>query len=134
MLNIIFDGSIGIMMFLCFFSLSANMSANLYDQAKEIGIMRSIGMTRSRVRLLFFYEASVLVLAACMIGIFVGTVVGFTMVLQQALFLSTPNLFYFPWKQTFEILGLSFICTFLATFGPSSQLLSRSIADIFRVM
>ena len=121
-------------MFLCFFSLSANMSANLFDQAKEIGIMRSIGMKRSRIRLLFFYEATVLVLASCMIGIFVGTVVGFTMVLQQELFLDTTNQFFFPWKQTFEIFIFSVICTFLATFGPSSQLLSKSIADIFRVM
>ena len=134
MLNTIFDCSIAIMMFLCFFSLSANMSANLYDQAKEIGVLRSIGMERGRVRLLFFYEATVLVLASCLVGIFVGTVVGFTMVLQQGLFLSIPNLFFFPWKQTFEILGISIICTFLATFGPSSQLLSKSIADIFRIM
>ena len=134
MLNTIFDTTIGIMMFLCFFSLSANMSANLYDQAKEIGVMRSIGITRSRVRLLFFYEASVLVLASSIIGIFVGTIVGYTMVLQQGLFLAMETTFFFPWEQTIVILGFSIICTFLATFGPSSQLLAKSISEIFRIM
>ena len=96
-LDMIFEVTIAIMMFLCFFSLSANMSANLYDQAKEIGILRSIGMKKNRMRFLFFYEAAVLVVSACILGIFVGTVVGYTMVLQQNLFLDTTDLFFFPW-------------------------------------
>ena len=45
MLDIIFNGCIAVMMFLCFFSLSASMSANLYEQTKEIGVLRSIGLT-----------------------------------------------------------------------------------------
>jgi hypothetical protein len=42
-LSIIFGFVIPITMFLCFFSLSASMTANLYDQGKEIGILRAIG-------------------------------------------------------------------------------------------
>lgn len=75
--------TIAIMMFLSFFSLSASMSANLYDQAKEIGILRAMGITRIRITLLYFYEALVLVFAACLLGILIGTIVGYTMMLQM---------------------------------------------------
>ena len=81
-LNNIFAIAIGIMMFLCFFSLTASMSANLYDQSKEIGILRAMGMTKNRIRLLYFYEALILVFASCMLGVCVGVVMGFTMILQ----------------------------------------------------
>ena len=44
-MSMIFSAIIAITMFLCFFSLSASMSANLYEQAKEIGILRALGLT-----------------------------------------------------------------------------------------
>ena len=81
MLDVIFSVTIAIMMFLCFFSLTAAMTANIYDQSKEIGVLRSIGLTKNRIRLLFFYEAAILVFAACLMGVLVGTTVGYTMVL-----------------------------------------------------
>ena len=89
LLDIIFTVTIAIMMFLCFFSLTASMTANLYDQSKEIGVLRSIGLTKNRIRLLFFYEATILVFSACLLGVFVGTTVGYTMVLQENLFMQT---------------------------------------------
>jgi ABC-type lipoprotein release transport system permease subunit len=33
-----------IVMFLCFFSLSSSMSANILEQAAEIGILRAMGL------------------------------------------------------------------------------------------
>ena len=89
LLDLIFTVTIAIMMFLCFFSLTASMTANIYDQSKEIGVLRSIGLTKNRIRLLFFYEAAILVFSACLLGILVGTTVGYTMVLQENLFMQT---------------------------------------------
>ena len=79
--NYIFYLTIAIMMFLCFFSLTASMSANLYDNVKEIGVLRSMGVTKGRIRMLYFYEALILVNASCLLGIFIGTSVGYTMAL-----------------------------------------------------
>jgi ABC-type antimicrobial peptide transport system permease subunit len=78
-LNIAFNSIILVTMFLCFFALSANMSANLYEQTKEIGVLRSIGFTKCRIKMLYFYEAMVLVMASCVTGIMIGMVVGYTM-------------------------------------------------------
>ena len=80
-MNKVFNSIIIITMLLCFFALSANMSANLYEQTKEIGVLRSIGFSKWRIRFLYFYEAIVLVLSACIMGVVVGMTVGYTMVL-----------------------------------------------------
>ena len=77
----IFTVIIIITMFLCFFSLSSSMSANLYDQQKEIGIMRALGFTKSRIVMLFTYESFILVMASSLLGVFVGTITAFTMML-----------------------------------------------------
>ena len=84
-------------MFLCFFSLSASMSANLYEQKKEIGVLRAMGFTRYRINMLYFYEALVLVVTSCILGILIGTVVAYTMLLQFNLFLTQRAHVYWPW-------------------------------------
>ena len=81
LLDIIFEVIIGIMMFLCFFALQSAMTANIYNQTKEIAVMRSIGFTGYRISTLYFYEAMLLVFASSLLGICIGVAVGFTMVL-----------------------------------------------------
>ena len=61
-LDTIFNIIIIITMFLCLFSLVSSMSANLFDQTKEIGILRAMGFTKYRIKLLYFYEAFILVI------------------------------------------------------------------------
>lgn len=80
-LDTIFNVIIAITMFLCFFSLCSSMSANLMDQTKEIGILRAMGFTKTRMKVLYFYEAFILVIASCLLGVVIGVIVGFTMVL-----------------------------------------------------
>ena len=81
LLNMLFDGAIAIMMFLCLFSLSASMSANLYDQQTQIGILRSMGITSWQIKRLYFYEAYIVVIAASILGMLTGVVIAFTMIL-----------------------------------------------------
>jgi len=81
-LDIIFNIIISITIFLCFFSLCSSMSANLMDQTAEIGVLRAMGFTKLRIKMLYFYEAFILVMASCLLGVMIGTIVGFTMVLQ----------------------------------------------------
>lgn len=94
--------------------------------------MRAIGITKNRLRMLYFYEALVLVFASCILGVIIGMLVGYTMMLQQSLFLDMSLPFFFPTKQFVLIFGLSIICAFLSTVGASSALLRHEIADIFR--
>jgi ABC-type antimicrobial peptide transport system permease subunit len=131
-LDVIFNIIIAITMFLCFFSLCSSMSANLMDQTKEIGIMRAMGFTKSRIKILYFYEAFILVSSSCMLGVMIGVIVGFTMVLQQVVFTGIPLIFYFPWTQFIVIMIISMFCAAFSTWGPAGNLVKNDIATIFR--
>ena len=74
--------TIAIMMFLCFFSLVASMTANILDQTSEIGVMRSIGITTYEIKKIYFYEALILVLSSCFLGVFIGMAIGYSMIAQ----------------------------------------------------
>ena len=132
-INGVFYSIISITMFLCFFSLCASMSTNLYEQKKEVAILRSMGVTRIRIRLLYFYEALILVVSSCLLGVLIGVIVGFTMSLQQNLVMHMDLVFFFPWKEFLFIVGVSIICAFFSTWTPSSQLTNQPIAAIFRM-
>ena len=57
------------------------MSANLYSQTKEIGILRSIGLTNWQISRVYFYEAFIVVEAASMMGMITGSSIGMIMAL-----------------------------------------------------
>lgn len=133
-LDKVFYGLISVTMFLCFFSLCASMSANLYEQKKEVGVLRAIGYTKYRIRMLYFYESLVLVLSSCVLGVLIGTAVGYTMLLQFNLFLQVNVAPFFPWGQFLLVVVLSLFCAFFSTWGPATSLTNRSIAGIFRLV
>ena len=133
-LNKVFMGLISITMFLCFFSLCASMSANLYEQKKEVGILRAMGMTKYRIRILYFYESLVLILSSCVMGVLIGAIVGYTILLQFNLLLHNSAEPFFPWYQFLVVLILSPICSFFSTWVPARDLTNRSVAGIFRLV
>ena len=110
------------------------MSANLYRQSKEIAVLRAIGFTKMRIRMLYFYEALVLVLASSILGTAIGLAVGYTQMLQESLLLGKDLTLTFPWIQFLIIMGCSLMCAFFATFGPVSQLTAKQISQIFRLV
>lgn len=131
-LDFIFSAIIVITMLLCLFSLTSSMSANLMDQTKEIGILRAMGFTKRRIKLLYFYEAFILVIASSLLGVMIGCTVAFTMVLQQVVFTQIPLFFVFPWMQFAIIMAMAMVCAVISTWGPASNLVKHDIAYIFR--
>ena len=79
-----------------------------------------MGVKKIRITLMYFYEALVLVIAASLFGIWICSIVAYTMMLQMNLLMNLDSVFYFPWIQTIEIFGLSIICAFFSTFGPTT--------------
>jgi ABC-type antimicrobial peptide transport system permease subunit len=70
---------------LCFFSLSSNMSSNIFDQSREISIMLSLGFRKNMLIRLFIYEALVLVISSSLTGFGIGLFIGNLMMMQQAI-------------------------------------------------
>jgi ABC-type lipoprotein release transport system permease subunit len=81
----IFNVIVIISMALCFFSLSSSMSANIFDQSREISVMLSFGCTKNVLTRIFIYEALVLVIASSFGGFVIGIFIGNLITLQQAM-------------------------------------------------
>ncbi len=96
-------------------------------------MLRAIGFSKCRMRMLYFYEALVLVFSSCLLGVAIGMIVGYTMTLQQKLFLKTDLPFFFPTEQFLVIMMISVFCAFISTFGPANKLLQNQISGIFRM-
>jgi ABC-type antimicrobial peptide transport system permease subunit len=82
-------------MAVAFFSLISSMYANVREQTKEIGVLRAIGLTKPRLYRVYMYEAFTLVFSSSVMGMIIGSFVGYTMVIQQALFTQRPLEFHF---------------------------------------
>ena len=78
-LQIIFSVIVPITMFLCFFSLSSSMSANLFEQSKEVALLRAIGFIPSKIQRIYVYEAFLLVTSSSILGIMIGLFLGYIM-------------------------------------------------------
>lgn len=61
-----------------------------------------------------------LVFASCMLGIFIGVFIGYTMKLQQTILLEHNFKFVFPELQVGVIFLASVVCAFFSTWGPTT--------------
>ena len=130
LLDEIFNVIVLVSMCLCFFSLSSSMSANIYEQNREISVMRSFGCTKSFILKIYIYESLVLVISSSIAGFGIGVFIGNLMTLQQAMLQSSSYKLELPWGQLKVVIPISFICAFASTWGSAQSLLRRSIPEI----
>jgi ABC-type antimicrobial peptide transport system permease subunit len=120
-------------MVICFFALMSSMAANVHEQAKEIGILRAIGMKPFPLKRLYIEEAFTVVVSASLLGVVVGVGVAYTMSIQQSLFTQLPLPFLFPWQQLLVVVIVAVVGSFVSSYGPITQLLNLpSIPHILR--
>jgi ABC-type antimicrobial peptide transport system permease subunit len=62
------------------------MNANLYEQTKELSVLRAIGFKRVFIVKIYIYEAIVIVLSSSFLGVLIGIILGYTMALQKSMF------------------------------------------------
>jgi ABC-type antimicrobial peptide transport system permease subunit len=123
-----------IAMAISFFSLMSSMFTNVFEQTKEIGVLRAIGISKGWMYRIYIYEAFVLVLSSSLLGVLIGTVVAFTMTLQQSLFTQLPVPFDFPYTILLVVFGCSILFSVLAAFSPIRSVLNQRIVQIFRIL
>eukprot|EP00771_Trimastix_marina_P001974 gnl/Trimastix_PCT/3084.p1 GENE.gnl/Trimastix_PCT/3084~~gnl/Trimastix_PCT/3084.p1 ORF type:complete len:1042 (+),score=324.90 gnl/Trimastix_PCT/3084:72-3197(+) len=123
-----------IAMSLCFFSLMSSMYTNIYEQAKEIGIIRALGLTRWQTVRVYIHEAFTLVFSAAILGIIAGAIIGYTMTIQMSVFTQVPIPFGFPWVLLATVFVLSVFFSVVSAFGPTRKLLSKPIVGIMRTV
>eukprot|EP01133_Synstelium_polycarpum_P002551 gene2551-2924_t len=123
-----------IAMLISFFSLMSSMFTNIFEQSKEIGVLRAIGIPRSWMIRIYIYESFVLVFASSLLGVIIGSIVGWTMILQRVLFTQLPIPFVFPWLLLLIIFVCSIVFSFISAFGPIRKVLNQEVVAIMRIV
>ena len=121
-----------IVLFFCFFNLTASMTINIFEQKKEIAIMRSLGMKKSDLIFIYICEAIVLILSSSIIGTIIGSLISYTMSLQWQMFTNVNVSFYINKSNLIYIIIFSIIGGIFSTIIPASNMLRSSIAALVK--
>jgi len=132
-LNTFFNISIVLAMFLCLFSLTSSMYANIYEQTKEIGVLRAIGSGRFMLVRVYVYESFALVVSASLMGVCIGFLIGYTMTIQRVLLTQLPMPFYVPWVLILIILAMAAFCAVVSSMWPAYSVVRKSTVSIMRI-
>ena len=121
-----------VVLIFCLFNLTASMTINIFEQTKEIAIMRSLGMKRRHVIFVYIAEAFILILTASIIGTVVGSIIAFTMALQFGVFTSINVAFTLPIGSIIVIIIISILGGIFSTYIPARNMLNKSIAQLIK--
>ena len=122
----------GIVLFFCFFNLTASMTINIYEQKKEIAIMRSLGMKKRDVVFVYICEAIILILTSSFIGTIIGSLISYTMSLQWQMFTHVNVSFSIKISNIIAIIILSILGGILSTIIPAYKMLKFPISSLIR--
>ena len=108
------------------------MTVNIFEQKKEIAIMRSLGMKKSDLIFIYICEAIVLILSSSIIGTIIGSLISYTMSLQWQMFTNVNVSFYINKSNLIYIIIFSIIGGIFSTIIPASNMLRSSIAALVK--
>eukprot|EP01027_Heterolobosea_sp_BB2_P015365 GEZU01021989.1.p1 GENE.GEZU01021989.1~~GEZU01021989.1.p1 ORF type:complete len:139 (-),score=40.90 GEZU01021989.1:149-565(-) len=117
---------------LCFFILWLSTTANVKENSWEFGVLRSVGLSVTKLIRAYVYESLCLVLAAFLSGTIVGIAIAMTLTLQFNLFLELPFQFDFPWVLFFSVFALSIFVAILGSAIPAMSMRKKEIALVLR--
>lgn len=117
---------------LCFFTLLVSFTSNINENSWEFGVLRSMGLTSFQVIRLYIYEASCIIIASLVLGVFVGLVVAVTLTLQANLFSELPFRMEFPTFLFCSIVTMSIVTAFLSSYIPAKALGAKRIASVLK--
>jgi len=121
-------------MLISFFSLMSSMYTNIYEQTKEIGVLRAIGVHKFWMYRIYLYEAFILVLSSSLLGILIGFIVSYTMTIQRVLFTQLPIPFTFPYILLAIVVACSALFALLASFFPTKSVVKLPVVQIMRLL
>eukprot|EP01080_Neovahlkampfia_damariscottae_P011341 gene11341-4509_t len=119
-------------MFMCFFSLFSSMYSNIFEQSKEIGILRAMGTRKFAVVRIYIYESFILIISSTIMGVVIGTVIAYSFVVQRVLFTQLPIPFEFPYEVVLTVFGAAIIFSIISTAIPIYTLMSDSVVNVMR--
>ena len=121
-----------IVLIFCLFNLTASMTINIFEQKKEIAILRSLGTKRRHIIFIYIAEAFILIFSSSIIGSIIGSIISYTMALQWTVFTNVNVVFNLPTGSIILIITFSIIGGILSTFFPAKNMLNNPISQLIK--
>lgn len=128
MLNMFFYVVGGVSMSFCFVVLLLSASANIRENAWEIGVYRSLGLNTRDIMVVYLMESITLVLSALILGTLIGIAIGICVTLQFDLLGEAVFTFVFPINLFLCLAGIGVITAVLATYIPARAVTRQCIS------
>jgi ABC-type antimicrobial peptide transport system permease subunit len=123
-----------VVLIFCLFNLTASMTINIFEQKKEIAIMRSLGMKRRHVIFVYIAEAFILILGSSIVGTIIGSIISYTMALQWGIFTNVNVGFNLPAGSVIVIVLISILGGIFSTYVPARNMLNKPIAELIKAI
>lgn len=121
-----------IVLIFCLFNLTASMTINIYEQRKEISILRTLGTKKWHTIFIYIAEAFILILSSGIIGTVIGSIISYTMALQWVFFTNVNVEYNLPVGHIILIFVFSILGGILSSFFPARNMLKNSIAQLIK--
>jgi len=133
-MNFFFTFTTIVAMLISFFSLLSSMFTNIYEQTKEIAVLRALGVPKWWMIRIYVHEAFILVFSSSMLGLLIGMTVSYSMTSQQILFTQLPIPFVFPWLIFIIVFVCSIVFGLIAAYSPIKLVVDKQVVQIFRLI
>eukprot|EP01090_Pellita_catalonica_P023075 TRINITY_DN9248_c0_g1_i1.p1 TRINITY_DN9248_c0_g1~~TRINITY_DN9248_c0_g1_i1.p1 ORF type:complete len:456 (-),score=52.96 TRINITY_DN9248_c0_g1_i1:271-1509(-) len=122
----------GIAVVLCFFVLWVSFTANVRENAWELGVLRAVGLNRVQIILVYSYEAVAIFFSALLMATAMGFTIAVTLAAQGALFDQLPVQSYFPYYVFSSLFVASLAITLLGSYLPSHTITKKEVAHTIK--
>ena len=118
---------IGLSFFIALIGIINTLSLSVFERTREIGLLRSVGMTRQQLRRSIYWEALIVAVFGGLLGVTIGTVFGVatTLALPES-FVQTLAV---PWLDLVFFVAISAIAGLVAAILPALRAGRMNILD-----
>jgi len=117
---------------LAFFASWLSFTANVRENARELAVLRALGLTIHQVTRVYVYEALSVVLASFTGGAIVGILISITLTLQFNLFTEQPFEFIFPTSLFVLTFVLLVAVAVVSAYYPAMRIARVRIAQVLK--
>lgn len=115
----LFSGLLGLALVIALLGIANTLALSIVERTREIGLLRAVGMARRQVRSMVRWEAIVIALFGAILGVFIGSGIGFGVV--SSLADEGLGSFTFPGGQLATWLVAAALAGVLASIGPARK-------------
>lgn len=129
--NLLFQGFMGLGLFVGISALGVISFRSVVERRQSIGLMRALGFNKKMIQIHFLLESGVIALIGSVIGILLGTIIGWN-IFQDFREETATATFSIPWSTVIVITFIAIVFSLLNTIIPARQASAISPSEALR--